>query len=64
MTRDQVADAIERFEERAAIREFDAGLSRANAESAALREVSEACGKDLAREVQKYRTWKASKERV
>lgn len=48
-------DAIEFFEERAAIKEYCAGISRTQAESAALREVSERYGKDVARQVQKHR---------
>lgn len=55
MTRDEIDDAIEIFEERAAVREYEAGLPRINAESAALRDVVDARGKPIAREVQRYR---------
>lgn len=55
ITRDQVAAAIEHFEERAAIIEFDAGIKRANAESLALREVVEHHGQAAGRAVQQWR---------
>jgi len=48
-------DALEHFEERAAIIEHEAWKSRAVAESMALREVSERYGKDAARFVNERR---------
>lgn len=58
ISRDQAAAAIEHFEERAAIIEFDAGLPRANAESMALREVVEYHGQEAGRAVQKWREYR------
>lgn len=55
MTDEERQAAIEHFEERAAIVEFDAGVPRANAESLALREVAQAYGKESARAVQEHR---------
>lgn len=48
-------NAIEAFEERAAIREYEAGQPRLNAESGALREVVERYGKEAGRAVQRHR---------
>ena len=48
-----IESAKEAYEERAAIIEFDAGLSRAKAESMALREVSQRYGADVAKGVRK-----------
>lgn len=47
--------AIEHFEERAAIIQYDSGLPRANAESLALREVVARYGQDAGKEVQRWR---------
>lgn len=62
MTPDEIDDAIEIFEERAAVREYEAGLPRINAESAALREVVDARGKPVAREVHRYREMRRNHE--
>lgn len=54
IAREQVAAAVEHFEERAAIIEFDAGIRRLNAESMALREVVEHHGHEAGKAVQKW----------
>ncbi len=59
MSDDQVDEAIEDFEERAAIIEYEAGLKRYAAESLALREIAETMGKPAAKEVQQWRQKKA-----
>lgn len=55
IAREQVAAAVEHFEERAAIIEFDAGIKRANAESMALRDVVEHHGQEAGKAVQQWR---------
>lgn len=47
--------AIEHYEERAAIIEYDAGTPRINAESMALREVSQRYGTAAAKAVNEWR---------
>lgn len=59
MSSASVPDEIEFFEERAAIREFDGGQARANAESGALRETAERYGKPASKRVDQ---WRKSKE--
>lgn len=51
--------AIEHWEERSAIMEFDAGQPRPNAETAALRDTRDVLGLEMARKVQRYRERKA-----
>lgn len=62
MTSDQMPDEIEFFEERAAIREFDGGQARANAESGALRETAERYGKPAAKRADQWRKSKEEEE--
>ena len=47
--------AIEVFEERAAIHEYDGGLSRIKAESMALQDVVKRYGQAVGKTVQRYR---------
>lgn len=51
-------DVIEFYEERAAVKEFDGGVHRMNAESAALREVSQKYGAVAARMIKDWRELK------
>lgn len=55
MTEEQKLAAIEDWQERAAIMEFDAGMPRPNAESMALRDVVDRRGQEAGRAVQQWR---------
>ena len=54
-TGDDTPALIEIYEERAAIHEYEAGLSRMQAESMALRAISEKYGTVAARKIKAYR---------
>lgn len=54
-TGDDLSSVIEAYEERAAIHEYEAGLSRLQAESMALRSISERYGTVVARKIKVYR---------
>lgn len=60
-TCDHVLEAIEHFEHRAGVVEYDGELKRPIAESLALQEVVRIYGQDAGREVQRWREGNATK---